>query len=83
MILTRVFRLTPTDLPETPEARPAPSCRPRRAATAMEYLFALSLILVVAMAGIGYFGQQTKKVAESSGAAIQNATQQQQPATSP
>jgi len=72
-------------LPGTPEppAHPAPSDSPlgrpkfgrRRGATAMEYLFVLSLIFVVAMTGIGYFGQATKEVADAAAAALQKATE--------
>jgi len=40
----------------------------------MEYLFMISLILVVLISGVNYFGQQTKKVAEDASNAIQNAT---------
>lgn len=46
----------------------------RRGATAMEYLFMLSLIAVLMMSGVNYFGQQTKKVADDASTAIQNAT---------
>ncbi len=49
--------------------------RRRRGATAMEYLFVASLILVALMTGVNYFGQETRKVAEGAAAAIQNATQ--------
>jgi uncharacterized protein (UPF0333 family) len=45
----------------------------RRATTAMEYLFMLSLIIVVAMMGIGYFGQSTKEKMQNNDAAINNA----------
>lgn len=46
----------------------------RRAATAMEYLFVISLILCAAMTGIGYFGQNSKASMQKSSTAIQNAT---------
>jgi hypothetical protein len=46
----------------------------RGAATAMEYLFVISLILCAAMTGIGYFGQSTKGSMQKSSTAIQNAT---------
>jgi Flp pilus assembly pilin Flp len=49
--------------------------RPRRGATAMEYLFVASLILVVLLSGVNYFGQQTKKIADDAATTIQNATQ--------
>ncbi len=45
----------------------------------MEYLFVLSLIFVVAMTGISYFGQATKKTADAASEAIQNATQKNTP----
>jgi len=41
----------------------------------MEYLFVLSLIIIVAMTGINYLGQATKKLTEGSSNAIQKATQ--------
>jgi hypothetical protein len=50
------------------------SRRGRRAATAMEYLFVISLILCAAITGIGYFGQSTKGSMQKSSNAIQNAT---------
>jgi hypothetical protein len=46
----------------------------RRGATAMEYLFVISLILTVAITGIGYFGQSTKDTTEKASTAIDNAT---------
>lgn len=46
----------------------------RRGATAMEYLFVISLILVVAITTIGSLGQQTKKLNERNSSAIDNAT---------
>lgn len=46
----------------------------RRAATAMEYLFVISLILCAAMTGIGYFGQNSKASMQKSSTTIQNAT---------
>jgi len=52
----------------------ANSCRRRRcAATAMEYLFVVSLIIVVAIIGINYVGQQTKATLDNSNSTIQNA----------
>lgn len=46
----------------------------RRGATAMEYLFVISLILCAAITGIGYFGQSTTGNLQKSSSAIQNAT---------
>ena len=43
----------------------------------MEYLFVISLILVVVLSAVNYFGQETKKVADQASAAIQNATSEQ------
>ena len=43
----------------------------RRGATAMEYLMMLSLIIVVALAGIGYFGSMTNNVTTATSNAIQ------------
>ena len=48
--------------------------RRRYAATAMEYLFVVSLIIVVAIIGINYLGQQTKATLDNSNSTIQNAT---------
>jgi uncharacterized protein (UPF0333 family) len=45
----------------------------RRGTTAMEYLFMLSLIIVVAMIGIGYLGQSTKANLQNSSNTINNA----------
>ncbi len=49
----------------------------------MEYLFMLSLILVVVLSAVNYFGQQTKKVAENAASTIQNATQNNSQQTGP
>jgi Tfp pilus assembly protein FimT len=51
----------PADLPQNEDAIPDTLFRPygRRGVTAMEYLMALSLIIVVAMIGVGYFGNMT------------------------
>ncbi len=46
----------------------------RRAATAMEYLFVLSLILVVAITAIGYFGQSTRDTTQKAADSINKAT---------
>ena len=46
----------------------------RRAITAMGYLFVISLILCVAIAGIGYFGKSTTHSMHKSSRAIHNAT---------
>ena len=68
---------------QPPQERPAQETGPaarqgrrprRRGATAMEYLFVISLILVVAMTGIGYFGQSTKDTTQKAADAIQKAT---------
>jgi len=64
----------PVDQPEPSLLRPECRSRRRRGTTAMEYLFMISLILVVLISGVNYFGQQTKKVAEDASNAIQNAT---------
>jgi transposase len=50
------------------------SLRRRRGATALEYLFVISLILTVAMTGIGYFGKSTKDTTQKASDAIENAT---------
>jgi hypothetical protein len=47
--------------------------RRRRGVTAMEYLLVLSLIVVVALVGIGYFGQSTKNSAQNSSNTISKA----------
>jgi Flp pilus assembly pilin Flp len=49
--------------------------RRRRGATAMEYVFVASLILIAAITAIGYFGQTTKASIEQSSDAIEKATQ--------
>ncbi|HTU23279.1 MAG TPA: hypothetical protein VMG10_34915 [Gemmataceae bacterium] len=46
----------------------------RRGATAMEYLFVISLILCAAITGIGYFGQSTKDTMQKSSDAVGKAT---------
>ncbi len=46
----------------------------RRGATALEYLAVLSLIVIVAMIGIGYFGQSTKDNLKGTGDTIGKAT---------
>jgi Flp pilus assembly pilin Flp len=64
------------ELAQTTKAlQPKKSLRRRRGATAMEYLFVLSLIFIVAMTAINYLGQATKKLTEGSSNAIQKATQ--------
>jgi Flp pilus assembly pilin Flp len=45
----------------------------RRGATAMEYLFVASLILVACITAIGYFGQETKNTTQKANDAIQKA----------
>jgi uncharacterized protein (UPF0333 family) len=40
----------------------------------MEYLFVISLILVVAITAIGYFGRTTKDNLQNTSNAINNAT---------
>lgn len=46
----------------------------RRGATAMEYLFVISLILIVALSAIGSFGQSTKNTTQQASDALQKAT---------
>ena len=48
--------------------------RRRRGATAMEYLFVISLILCAAITGIGYLGQSAKTNMQNSSNAVQKAT---------
>jgi Flp pilus assembly pilin Flp len=50
------------------------TARRRRGATAMEYLFMASLILIAAITAIGYFGESTKGSLEKSGNSINKAT---------
>jgi hypothetical protein len=57
-----------------PQAVPARQSRRRLGATAMEYLFVMSLILVVALTAIGYFGQSTKNTTDAASKAIEKAT---------
>ncbi len=47
--------------------------RRRRAATAMEYLFVVSLIIVVAIAGVNWFADNVKENLQHSHDAIQKA----------
>jgi uncharacterized protein (UPF0333 family) len=49
--------------------------RRRRGTTAMEYLFVVSLILVVAITAIGYFGQSTRDTTQKTNDAINKAIQ--------
>jgi hypothetical protein len=55
------------------EATDSPPTKPRRAATAMEYLFVVSLIIVVAIVGINYFADSVKQNLQQSHDAIQKA----------
>ena len=55
-------------------AEPERGLRRRRGTTAMEYLFVLSLILVVAITAIGYFGQSTRATTQKASDAIKKAT---------
>jgi hypothetical protein len=55
------------------------SSGPRRGVTAMEYLFVVSLIIVVAFSAVSYFGSQTKAVTEEASNAIGKAEGQQGP----
>ena len=59
-----------------PSGKPSVKVSPRRrrGATAMEYLFVISLILVVAITGVGYFGQMLNNTATNTANAIENAT---------
>ncbi len=59
-----------------PPAGAAPSSpsngrRSRRGATAMEYLFVISLIIVVAITGVNYFADTVKESLQHSNDAIQ------------
>lgn len=44
----------------------------RRGATAMEYLMMLSLIIVVLLTAIGYFGNSTANIQQTNATAISN-----------
>jgi hypothetical protein len=61
-----------TDLPRQSQEQPEQQAHPRRrrGATAMEYLFVISLILVVAISAIGSLGKSTKNNAQQSSDAI-------------
>jgi Flp pilus assembly pilin Flp len=50
------------------------SAAPRRGATAMEYLFMISLILVAAIWAIGSLGQAVRSSTQKSATTITNAT---------
>lgn len=60
--------------PDVARGRAARSPRPRRGAAAMEYLFVISLILVAALTGIGYFGKSVQGKVEHSRDVILEAT---------
>jgi hypothetical protein len=72
----RSLSLSPNSAPLPPAAAEevADRCRRRRGATAMEYLFVISLILIVALSAIGSFGQSTKNSMQKSSDSIQKAT---------
>jgi hypothetical protein len=60
--------------PETGPAKESRASRRRRGATALEYLFVISLILIVALTAIGSLGQATNESMRKTGDAIQKAT---------
>jgi hypothetical protein len=53
------------------EAEPDQPLR-RRGTTAMEYLMMLSLIILVALVGVGYFGNMTGHLSKANASAISN-----------
>ena len=71
--------LEPNDKPAaTPERKPARKParrRRRRAATAMEYLVALSFILVALIIGVQHFAAATNKLFSNSANATANTVQ--------
>jgi len=75
-MLRRIFRLPSPSQPETTAPVVATVAPPRRAATAMEYMFVISLILLALLTGVGYFGQQTKDLMQKNSDSVNNATQQ-------
>jgi Flp pilus assembly pilin Flp len=70
--------LSSSGMHEPPQTAPGgqdnSSLRRRRGATAMEYLFVISLILVALITTIGSFGQTTKHTTTDASKAIQKAT---------
>ena len=50
----------------------------RRGATAMEYVFVISLIFIAALIGINYLAQATKSSFQNSNGVIQKATDNNQ-----
>jgi hypothetical protein len=72
-----LFRPPPPDRATIPASgdEPAPAATPspsrRRGATALEYVFVASLIIVIAFSAVNYFGQQTKAVLDQTNNAIQ------------
>lgn len=51
----------------------------RRGATMMEYLVVLSFLFIIAMTGVNYFGQATKKVTEETSEALKKASNNSNP----
>jgi Flp pilus assembly pilin Flp len=74
-----LYRPSQTDPTAPPDAGSGPadqapsSSTRRRGATALEYVFVASLIIVVAFSAVNYFGQQTKASLEQTSNAIQKA----------
>ena len=68
-------RLSSPAVPASQAASSSPTNgrRGRRGATAMEYLFVLSLIIVIAITGINYFAQMVKDNLQNSSDTIKNA----------
>jgi Flp pilus assembly pilin Flp len=73
--LFRATRPGPAEPPDCGDGPDLPTKRPARrsGATALEYVFVASLIIVVAFSAINYFGQQTNASLNQTSNAIQKA----------
>jgi hypothetical protein len=70
---SRPDRAEPAAAGDGPEPRAKGSPARRRGATALEYVFVASLIIVVAFSAINYFGQKTTESLNQTSNAIDKA----------
>jgi len=67
--------LVPTCTQQQADPQRLAACRrKRRGATAMEYMFIISLILIVAFSAVGYLGQTIQASFKNSSSTIEAAT---------